>query len=118
MSDIEYYKSGDYYLPALKLPEEETAITLGRWGMEHKNWLKKNKPILYTQLLTSGKLMQHCKEIEDTAKERIDLIIKKMAKAESVTEQLKATDQMAWVTAMNSIRNRAEETVRNELIFI
>lgn len=118
MSDIDYYKSGDYFLPALKLPEEETAITLGRWGMEHKNWLKKNKSILYTGLLTSGKLMQHCKEIEVTAKERFNLIVIQMAKAEEINEQLKATDQLSWVGAMNSIRNRSEEIIRSELIFI
>ena len=118
MSDIEYYKYGDYYLPALKLPEEETEITLGRWGIAHKNWMKKHKPILYTQLLTSGKLMQHCKEIEDAAKNRLELIIVQLAKDEGITEYLKASDQMAWVGAMNSIRNRAEEIIRNELIYI
>lgn len=116
MSDIEYYKCGDYYLPALKLPEQETAITLGRWGITHRNWLKKHKPILYTLLLTSGKLMQHCKDIESTATSRLELIVKQMAKNEGITERLKETNQMAWVGAMNSIRNRAEEIIRNELI--
>lgn len=118
MSTIEYYKYGDYYLPALKLPEAETVITLGRWGMEYKNWLKKHKPILNTQFLTSGKLMQHCKEIEDAAKNRLELIIGQLAKDEGITEYLKSSDQMAWVGAMNSIRNRTEEIIKNELIHL
>lgn len=62
-----YSQVGDYLLPNLALPEEETAITLGRWGMKRKDWLKKNRSVLYTQLQLSGKLMQHCKEIEDSA---------------------------------------------------
>ena len=118
MGDIEYYKSGDYYLPTLKLPEEETMFTLGRWGKAHKDWLKKHKPILYTQLLTSGKLMQHCKKIEDSANDRFELIMRQMAKSEGITELLKAIDQMAFVGAMNSIRIRAEEIIRYELIYL
>ena len=112
-----YTKVNGYLIPDLVLPEEETVITLGRWGMTHKRWLKKNNKIFYTQLLTSGKLMQHCKEIEEVAKERIALIIKQMAKAEGITEQLKAVDQMAWVGAMNNIKACAEEIVLSEIIY-
>ena len=85
--------------------------------MTHKHWLEKNSPIFYTQLLTSGKLMQHCKEIEDTAKERLALIMEQMAKAEGITEQLKASEQMKWVGAMNNIKACAEEIVLNEIIY-
>lgn len=115
---ISYTLNGDYYLPDLALPEEETAATLGRWGRAHKDWLKSNKPLLYSELLMSGKLMRHCKEIEDTAEVRLELIVSQMAQAEGVTEQLNADDQMEWVVRMNNIRNRAEEIIRSELIYL
>lgn len=107
-----------YLIPNLALPAEEAAVSLGRWSMEHKDWLKRNKPILYSSMLMSCTLFRHCKEIEDTAKERLDLITRQMAQAEGVTEQLKADDQMAWVQHMNNIRNRAEKIVRLELICV
>ena len=118
MDDITYTKVGDYFLPDLALPEEEMKIILGRWGMAHKEFLKEHKKSMYSYLLLSGKLYQHCKEIEDTANEQIYLITKQMAQAENVTEELKATDQMAWVGAMNSIKHRAEEIVKSELIYV
>lgn len=116
--EITYTEVNGYLLPNLAIPEEEAAVTLGRWGMEHKDWLKKNKPILYSELLMSCTLFRHCKEIEDVAEERLNLITRQMAQAEGVTEQLKSDDQMAWVGAMNSIRSRAEEIIRDELICI
>lgn len=117
-TNISYTLDGDYYLPDLALPEEETAVTLGRWGRAHKDWLKSNKPLLYSELLMSGKLMRYCKEIEDTAEVRLELIVSQMAQAEGVTEQFKADDQMEWVMRMNNIRNRAEEIIRSELIYL
>lgn len=115
---ISYILHGDYYLPDLTLPEEEMAVTLGRWGWEHKDWLKNNKPLLYSELLMSGKLMRHCKEIEDIAKERFELIVGQIEQSEGVTEKLKADNQMEWVRHMNNIRNRAEEVIKNELIYL
>lgn len=109
---------GDYLLPNLTLPEEEMAITLDRCGLARKDWLKKNRPILYSKLLTSCKLIRHCKEIEDTAKERLSLVARQMAKAEGATEQLKADDQMEWVEHMNDIRAHAEEIIESELIYL
>ena len=114
---ISYTLNGDYYLPDLALPEEETAVTLGKWGRAHKDWLKSNKPLFYSELLMSGKLMRHCKEIEDTAEVRLELIVSQMSQAEGVTEQLKADDQMEWVGRMNNIRNRAEEIVLYEVVY-
>lgn len=115
---ISYTLNGDYYLPDLALPEEETAVTLGRWGRVHKDWLKSNKPHLYSELLMSGKLMRHCKEIEDTAEVRLEQIVSQMAQAEGVTEQLKADDQMEWVGRMNNIRQTASEVIMTELIYV
>lgn len=114
---ISYTRNGDYYLPDLALPEEEMAVTLGRWGRMHRDWLKSNKPSLYTGLLLSGKLMRHCKENEDTANERLELITRQMVQAEGVTEKLKADDQMEWVGRVNNIRNRAEEIVLHEVVY-
>lgn len=114
---ISYTLHGDCYLPDLTLPEEETNITLGRWGQMHHNFLKNHRRETLANLLTSGKLMQHCKEIETTALDRRELIMKQMAKAEGITEHLKATDQMAWAGAMNNIKSRAEEIIKDELIF-
>ncbi len=114
---ISYIMNGDYYIPDLVLPEEETTVTLGRWGRMHKDWLKSNKPFFYSGLLMSGKLMRHCKDNEDTANERLELIARQMAQAEGVTERLKADDQMEWVGRMNNIRNRAEEIVLHEVVF-
>jgi hypothetical protein len=118
MDAITYLQVGDYLLPDLKLSEEETKITLGRWGIAHKEFLKAHKKGLYSHLLLSCKLYQHCKEIEDSAKEQIYQITKQMALAENITEELKATDQMAWVGEMNSIRNRAEEIILRNLIYV
>ena len=117
MDNITYSKAGDYFLPDLDIPTAEKNTTLGRWGMAHKKFLNGHKKGLYSYLLISGKLYQHCKEIEDTAMKRIYLLTKQMALAENVTEELKATDQMAWIGTMNSIRSRAEEIVKSELIY-
>lgn len=112
-----YSRHGDYLLPDFKLPEQEENVTLGKWGHMHRRYLKKHKRVLYYNLLTSGKLMQYCKEVEDLANERFNLIVNQLARAEGITESLKETDQIAWVQAMNSIRNRAEEIIKTELIF-
>ena len=114
---ISYTLHGDYYLPDLTLPKEELDVTLGRWGRAHKDWLKQNKPFLYSDLLMSGKLMRHCKKIEDVARERLEHIAAQMAQTEGVTEQLKAYDQMEWIRRMNNIHSRAEEIIKSELIY-
>ena len=112
-----YTQVGDYLLPNLTLPAEEKNIVLGRFGMAHKKYLKENKKILYSELMISGKLFSHCKEVEDRAGDMLETLIKQMANSEGITEELKVTDQMAWVGAMNNIRICATEIVFQEVIY-
>lgn len=113
---LSYTLVGDYYLPDLALPEEQH-YDIGRFGLMRRNYLKNHRKILFTNLLTSGKLNEHLHEIDQTANERLELISRQMAQAEGVTEQLKAENQMQWVGKMNNIRNRIEEIIREELIY-
>ena len=112
---IQYQLEGDYYLPALELPEENRPI--GRWGRLHKAYLKNHRPILYQSLLLSGKLYTVLADLNEQATERCSLIIRQMAETEGITEELKANDPMRWVQAMNSIRSRAEEIIQAGLIY-
>ena len=113
--DIRYQLEGDYYLPILELPEENRPI--GRWGRLHKAYLKNHRPVLYQSLLLSGKLYTVLADLNEQATERCSLIIRQMAEAEGITEELKANDPMRWVQAMNSIRSRAEEIIQAEMIY-
>ena len=107
---------GDVLLPDLTFGEDgQQAIC--KYGRMRKRYLKEHRPVLYTNLLVTGKLDQHLAEIDMACEEQVELLIKQMAKQEGVTETLKATDQMAWVARMNSIRNRAEEIVLSELVY-
>ena len=103
------------YYPNLELPEEETP-RYGKYGRMRRTYLQEHHEGLYTGLLLSGKLNTHLNEIDETAHARMELMTKQMAAAQGITEDLKATDQMAWVGAMNNIRNAAEEIVFTELI--
>ena len=112
---IWYQLEGDYYLPVLELPEENRPI--GRWGRLHKAYLKHHRPILYQSLLLSGNLYTVLADLNEQAMERCSLIIRQMAEAEGITEELKANDPMRWVQGMNSIRSRAEEIIQAEMIY-
>ena len=112
---IDYVLVGDYYVPDLKLPEERRPI--GHWGRLHQSYLKLYRPILYNELILSGRLHTVLADLNEQAADRLGLIIRQMAKAEGVTETLKAENQMLWVQSMNSIRNRAEEIIKAELIY-
>ena len=112
---IDYVLAGDYYIPALRLPEESRPI--GRWGRLHKAYLEEARPALYLSLLLSGNLWTYLADLNEQAQERLELIIIQMKAAEGVTEALKASDQLAWVQHMNSIRNRAEEIILSELVY-
>ena len=112
---IRYQLKGDYYFPILELPEENRPI--GRWGRLHKAYLKNHRPVLYQSLLLSGKLYTALADLNEQATERCSLIIRQMAEAEGITEELKANDPMLWVQGMNSIRSRAEEIVQAEMIY-
>ena len=112
-----YSQQGDYLLPNLTLPDTKKYV-IGKYGHLRQRYLKKHRPILYTNLLTSCKLSEHLADIEEECSERMDGLVKAMAKQEGVTEALKAADQMAWIRRMNNIRNRAEEIVLNEIVYV
>ena len=112
---ISYMLVGDYYLPDLQLPEENRSI--GIWGRMHKAYLELYHPVQYSDLILSGKLWTYLADLNEQAQNRLDCIIARMKEAEGITEELKARDQMTWVRAMNSIRNRAEEIIREEMIY-
>lgn len=112
-----YTQVGDYYLPDLKLPEEERQANIGVWGMRHKRFLRENHRVLYANLMTSGKLVTYLDDIEQQATDMFLRLVKELAEKENVNEELKATNQMLWVQKMNNIRNRATEIVNAELIY-
>jgi len=113
---IDYILVGDYYIPDLKLPEENRPI--GRYGRLHREYLKQEHPARYSSLILTGKLWTYLANLNEQAEERLDLIIEQMKAAEGVTEELKARNQLEWVGRMNNIRNRAEEIINSELIYI
>ena len=117
MANITYRQVSDYMIPNLKLPPEETSIRLSKWGMLYKDYLQKHNPVLFTTLLTQGKLYQHCAEIDTQSQQMFDTLVSQMMKSENNTEQLKSQNQLEWVRRMNSIRERASEIVCNELIY-
>ncbi len=113
--EFNYTLVGDYYIPNIALPEENRPI--GRWGRLHRNYLEKHRPILFNDLVLSGQLWTYLADLNEQAQERLSLIVEQMKASEGVTEELKAADQMVWVGAMNSIRNRAEEIILREMIY-
>lgn len=113
---IDYILVGDYYIPYLKLPEEDRPI--GHYGRLHREYLKQEHPAWYSSLILTGKLWTYLADLNEQAEERLDLIIEQMKATEGVTEELKARNQLEWVGRMNNIRNRAEEIIKSELIYI
>lgn len=111
-----YELEGDYYLPCLKLPEEERR-PVGVWGQRHIRYLKEHKRAVYTSLLTSGKLNRYLADIDQQAQAMYLRLVEQMTEREGVTEQLKAENQMEWVRQMNNIADMAKETVNGELIY-
>lgn len=111
-----YRQVGDYLLPNLTLSEEEQK-PIGIWGQRHLRYLKQYRKVLYTNLLTSGKLNSHLAEIDEQATDMFFRLVKEMADKQGVTEQLKSDNQMEWVRQMNNIRNRAIEIVNHQIIF-
>ena len=113
---IDYILVGDYYIPDLKLPEESRPI--GRYGRLHQKYLKEEHPARYSSLILTGKLWTYLADLNEQAKERLDLIIEQMKAAEGVTEELKARNQLEWVGRINNIRSRAEEIIKSEMIYL
>ena len=112
---LDYELVGDYYYPCLKAPE---APKVGRFGMMYHDYLHKHKRVTYSGLMLSGKLKEHIEDIDRQAEDMYSQLVDSMKQAEGITEQLKATNQMEWVCRMNSIRGRAEEIVKSEVLFI
>lgn len=114
---IEYHLEGDYYIPNLVMPEQEK-ITLNKYGRMRLNYLKKNKKAEYSIMLMDGTLNSHLKEIQETATNRIEQIVKQLKAKSNLTEDMKNTDMLYWVGMMNNFKNQAEEIVFNELIYV
>ena len=115
---LDYTLVNDHYLPNLTAVAPTEQHPTGRWGRLHKRYLKEHHPIRYNQLLLSGERGSYLAKLDKQAEEQLALIIRQMQEAEGVTEALKAADQLEWVRRMNGIRNRAEEIIQKELIFI
>ena len=111
-----YELQGDYYIPCLKLPEEEQH-PIDVWGQRHLRYIKRNRKVLYINLLTSGKLNGYLADIDKQAEDMFSQLVKQMAESEGVSEQLKADNQMEWVGRMNNIRCRANEIIYKEIVF-
>ena len=111
-----YTQVGDVLLPNLSIGEDGQQ-PIGKYGRMRKHYLKEQHPVLYSELLLSGKLYPHLLEIDEACDGRMELLTCRLAEQEGVTEALKAVDQMEWVRHMNSIRNRAEEIVLHELVY-
>ena len=117
MANITYRQVGDYMIPNLRLPPKESTIRLGKWGMMHKDYLQNHNPVLFTTLLTQGKLYQHCAQIDTQAQQMFTTLTAQMIKAENITEELKSQNQLEWVRRMNSIEAKAREIVCHDIIF-
>ena len=115
INNMDYVLVGDYYIPDLKLPHEERPI--GKFGRMHREYLKEHNPMMFNDLVLDGQIWTYLADLNEQAQERLSLIVEQMKVAESVTEELKASDQMAWVGVMSSIHNRAEEIVLEEIVY-
>ena len=113
--NINYIRSGDYFIPALKLTEESRPI--GKWGRMHRDYLKEYHPIRFNNLVLSGNLWTYLADLNEQAQQRMETLISQMQSAEGITEAVKAADSMGWTQRMNNIIARAEEIVQEELIY-
>lgn len=111
-----YELQGDYYIPCLVL-DEAAAPPIGMWGRKHQQYLKEHRPMLYSDLILSGKLYGYLADIDTQARNKLHQLVTQLAEKEGINEQLKSQDQMAWVRAMNNVRDRAEEIILQELIY-
>ncbi len=112
---IDYVKCGDYYIPALTVPNEH--YNIGKYGMLRRDYLKNYRKPLYSVMMMNGTLLKHLAEIDKTCHEVLDRLIPQMAEREGVNEELKATDQMEWVRRMNSIKSRIEEFLYHNYVY-
>lgn len=115
MQELNYIRCSDYYIPDIRLPKETRPI--GRWGRMHRDYIKEHNPIRFNDLCLSGEVWTYLADLNEQAQIHLELIIEQMKASEGVTEGMKQHNQMTWVRAMNSIRNRAEEIVLREMIY-
>lgn len=113
--ELNFIKSGDYYIPDIKLKNPN--IRLGKWGRMRREYLRQAHPIIFTDMVLTETLYEHCAEVEATAKKRKDIILPKLMEYYGVTEQLKAENQIEWVRQMNACVAQAEEAIKGELIY-
>ena len=113
--NVQYIRSGDYFIPDLKLPEEPRPI--GKWGRMHREYLKQHHPIRFNNLVLSDNLWAYLADLNEQAQQRMDTLIAQLKSAEGITEGLKAADPLGWTQRMNNITARAEEIIREELIY-
>jgi len=113
---IEYVRNGDYYIPNLTVPDDKV-YNIGKYGRLHSIFIKENRPTIYSMKMLDGTWLAYLEEIDTTAKEMVDKLIKDMAVKQGITEELKAKDQMVWVGAMNNIRHSAEEFVLKDFVY-
>ena len=115
MAEIAYRAVGDYLIPELTVPQEEYRV--GKYGMLRRTYLKEHRRSLYSIMLMNGTLLSHLEEIDQTATEQVQRIVEQTAKAENITEELKAQDPLKWTGLMNNLLLSAEETVLRELVY-
>ena len=115
---IEYIRLGDYYIPKISIPKARKNGNIGKYGRLKLNYMKKYKIAEYTEMLLNNELKSYLLDIEDECKDKLELLIKQMAEKENVTEELKSNNQLEWVQRMNNIKNRAEEIVLSEIIYL
>ena len=118
MANITYRQVADYMIPNLTLTPEESTIRLGKWGMLHKDYLLNHKMVLFTTLLTQGKLYQRCAEIDAQAQQMFDTLVEQIKIAEGATEKLKEENQMEWLQKINNIYERVAEIVYSDIVFV
>ena len=113
---LDYILVGNHYIPVIELPEEDDRL-IGKWGRMHRAYLEETNPLLLNHLILTGRLYTYLADLDEQAQDRYRFIIRQMAAAEGVTEELKRQSQWEWVMAMNSIVNRTEESIKRELIY-
>ena len=113
--NIPYIRSGEYFIPGLKLPEENRPI--GKWGRMHRDYLKEYHPVQFNNLVLSGNLWTYLADLNEQAQQRMETLIAQLKSSEGITEEMKAVDPMGWTQRMNNITARAEEIIREELIY-
>lgn len=116
--EFKYVKNGDYYIPNIELSSDNKNVNLGKYGRAREKYLRENKPSYFQHLVMTEQITSHLASIENEAKEYEELLIEQIAKQESLNEKLKTENQIEWIQKMNNIKNRVEEIVLNELIFI